>query len=172
MGDVRKIRHSIAIAAAVIAVALVPACHAQDACPWVNTATASGALGGPAAAKVLRKDGKVDECVFQLQKESQISSLRIWVEAAADEQQAAQQFSAQERRCAAPAMPLKGIGNQAVLCDAGTRKSSAERVIGQVRNQVFVVTIDHGARLDPSPVNNAIAEKAQEIAGEVADTLF
>lgn len=160
------------MAAAVVALALVPACHAQDACPWVNVATASGALGGPATGKVLRSGDEIDECSFQLQKGSQIRSLRISVTAASDEQKAAEEFSAHQRQCASPAMPLKGIGNQAVLCDAGTRKSSAERVIGQVRNNIIVITMDEGARLDPAPVNNPLAAKAQEIAEQVANALF
>lgn len=69
-------------------------------------------------------------------------------------------------------MPLKGIGNQAVLCGAGTRKSSAEQVIGQIRNKIFVVTMDEGARLEPAPVNNPLAERVQEIAEQVAGALF
>jgi len=170
---VRKTRMSVALAAAVVAAGMAPGCNAQETCPWLNTPTASGALGGPAQVTVVKSGDTVEACAFQLPKGSPIGSMRITVTAAADEQKAHNDLEAQQAHCAAAsAIPLKAIGDEAVLCEAGTRKAGAEQVIGRVRNNIFIVTMNEDGPPEHPSLDSPLGAKAQLIAEQVAGALF
>jgi hypothetical protein len=100
---------------AVLAIAAACLCRAENACPWLNNATAAGFLGGAVTASV-----KPGLCEFRSDK----AMLRIEVE---------KKPTVLPAKCA----PLAAIGNEAVVCGAG----AVETVIGRVRDQRFAVSI-------------------------------
>jgi hypothetical protein len=65
-------------------------------------------------------------------------------------------------KCGSQAFPLKAIGNEAFACSM----ANGERVIGRVRDQIFVVTIV----TDEAPA--ALREKARKAAEQVAGNLY
>jgi hypothetical protein len=91
----------------------------------MNAATAGGLLGGD-----VRDSG---QCKFARVGDPKIT-LRIDV---AVMQSVKTEFPSYLDKCRSDVKPLKAIGNEAVVCtwDAG------ERVVGRVRDQVFVITL-------------------------------
>jgi hypothetical protein len=96
-------------------------------CPWLNQATAAGVLGGP-----VTQTG----CHFR-------GALELHIEIIED-------FKSP---CGSEAIPLKGIGNEALACP--------ERVVVRVRNKVFLIRMNTN---DP--------EKLRKVAEMVAGSMF
>jgi hypothetical protein len=67
------------------------------------------------------------------------------------------QFSTYLAKCGPDAKPLKGIGNEAVICAIGRE----QRVIGRVRDQAFLITL--------VPAETVAAEAAREATRKAAD---
>lgn len=126
-------------------------CRAQNACPWLNAATAGGILGGPVTASV-----KPTVCEFVRHLGSNESTLRIEVQ---------KKPASLAAKCDSTGTPIKAIGNEALACTAG----SFEIVIGRVRDQRFAVSI--GAS-DPSVDRATLQEKARKVAEQLAGNLF
>jgi hypothetical protein len=128
-------------------------CRAENACPWLNAATAAGVLGSAVTASV-----KPGVCEFRAGK----SELRIQVNKKAD-------FTPE--KCATPSTPLKGLGNEAEICSVGMRILGGwktEYVFGHVRDRMFGVSIstsDHS-------MDSLIREKTRKVAEQVAGSLF
>lgn len=133
-----------------IVVLLCASAAAESRCPWLNTATAGGVLGGPVEVSVTSTS-----CEFSRAG----AVLRIEVTAA----------SAPAVQCGPGAEELKGIGNQAFACEyKGKPGWSAEQVVGTVRDRAFVVRISTVGRA----MANSWREKTLKIAAQVAGILF
>jgi hypothetical protein len=156
----------------VAAMAAIPvACHGQNLCPWLNIATASGVLGGPATVTVDKTDDHTETCLFRSQTGASADLLRISVTTVADPQNVDQELVAHEKRCASSTVPLKAVGNEAVLCTAATAQFRGAQVIGRVRNNIFTIEIrTHSKRSQAT--RNLLDEKVKEVANQVAGALF
>ncbi len=146
-----------------LALLLVPASAAFAAdCPWLNTATASGLLGGPAT---LHYDGASDAesgvCEFtRAAGKIVVADLRIEINAGHATRQS---LIADPRLRDAHKKELRGIGNEAWAVPAS---GGGEWVIGRVRGTTFAVRARNGT-------DEKAAEAAALKAGElVAGNLF
>jgi hypothetical protein len=156
----------------VAALAALPLpCHGQTLCPWLNVATASGVLGGPSLMTVDKTDDHTETCLFRSQTGATADLLRISVTTIADPQNVDQELVSRENHCASSAVPLKAIGNGAVLCTTDTARFRGAQVIGRVRNNIFTIEIRaHPGR--SKAARNLLDEKVKEVANQVAGALF
>lgn len=159
-------------AAMLVVVAASAGCHAQNNCPWLNVATASGALGAPSTLTLNKISDGSTTCIFRSQSGSSVEDLTVSVTVVADPQNVEQDLKTSESRCASTASPLKAIGNDAVLCANNVAQSHGQQVIGRVRDQIFVISITAGAMPSSGTSNDAMAEKVKLIAEQVAGNLF
>jgi hypothetical protein len=164
---VRKIQ--LCVIAVILAALPVP-CHGQNMCPWLNAATASGVLGGPVTTAVDKTVDKAETCSFRLQNANSMDSLRISVATVADPRNVDPELVSYENRCAS-SVPLKAIGNEAVLCTDDTGKSRGERVVGRVRNSIFTIEIRTHSRRSKA-TRDLLEKKAVAVANQVAGSLF
>jgi hypothetical protein len=153
-------------AAAGLFIFLPQLCHAQSRCPWINKATASGILGGPATVSVDNKKPDSTVCKFHFEKDNHVYDLQIDVEQMKD---ANTEFVSYKSRCGAEATSLRGIGNEAQACSADKGATHAEQVIGRVRDRAFVVILSTD---DSSMPRDVLKEKARSDAEQVAGILF
>lgn len=150
----------------------VPAtCQVKSSCPWLNAATALGFLGGSVGSPMASvSPASATACNFTFRTGKALRALRITVVEVKLPNQTA---SVSKMRCGSRATPLRGIGNEAVLCSADSKVlPRAEQVIGRVRNDVFTVTVSTSMRDDPSMGREALEEKAKSVAEQVAGNLF
>lgn len=147
--------------------------EAKDSCPWINEATASGALDGAVTATVTRpemsKDADEATCVFVRQSGSTGIELRIEVETLNGAPGA---YAAYAERCGPDGTPLRAIGNEAVTCnytDKKRKKWVSEQVVGRVREHAFTVRVSSNGA---SPDRKVLQEKAQKMAEQIAGFLF
>jgi hypothetical protein len=137
-----------------------PAAFAAD-CPWLNTATASGLLGGPAS---VHYDGSPEAgsgvCEFHRAAGKAVFDLRIEIETG----HASRASLLADARLRDPRRKeLRGIGNEAWSVPAS---GGGEWVIGRVRGTAFAVRARTGT---DQKVAQAAALKAGEL---VAGNLF
>jgi hypothetical protein len=157
---------------ALIAVCMPSVSEAKDSCPWLNEATASGALEGPVTATVThpKKDKGTDDatCEFVHQNGSATVVLRVEVETLSE---APATFAAYAARCGSNSAPLRAIGNEAVTCGFEDKRKNwvSEQVVGRVRNQAFTVRMSSSAK---SADRTALREEARKMAEQVAGFLF
>jgi hypothetical protein len=147
--------------------------EAKDSCPWINEATASGALDGAVTAIVIHpemsKDADVATCVFLHQSGATGIELRIEVEALSAAPGA---YAAYTERCGADGVALRAIGNEAEMCSHADKKRKqwvSEQVVGRVRDHAFTVRVSSNAA---SPDRKVLREKAQKMAEQLAGYLF
>jgi hypothetical protein len=142
---------------------LLPAlCPAAETCQWLNAATAGRILGGPSTLDVTHPANRDDAvCTFKLQRGG-AAELRIEVMTMETPRT---EFTAHAEQCGADSAPLTGIGNEAVVCS----KPHAARVVGRVRNRIFVVQFTAG---DSPAAAAEMRDKAREVAETVAGNLF
>ena len=152
-----------------LAVAWLPGMvFAAESCPWLNAATAGGALGG-AVSSVTAKPGKTGEvanCEFVRKQGSLVVELRIETETL---RSPAADFASYAARCGAGAVILKGIGNQALACSSGGNEELVELVVSRVRERAFLVRLQTN---DRSAARGELREKARKVAELVAGFLF
>jgi hypothetical protein len=146
---------------------------AKESCPWINEATASGALDGSVTETVthpeMSKDADVATCVFLHQSGSTGIELRIEVGTLGGGPGA---YAAYATRCGPDGVPLRAIGNEATICsyeDKKKKKWVSEQVVGRVRGHVFTVRVSSNAA---SAERDILREKARKIAEQVAGFLF
>jgi hypothetical protein len=133
-----------------LAVLLPVLATAQARCPWLNSATAGGVLGGTVEVTVTPT-----RCEFVRQG----ITLEIEVTPA----------NAQTAHCGPGAEALKAIGNQSVACQyEGKPGWTGEQVVGTVRDQAFLVRMTTSDR----SIAKTLREKARKIAEQVAGILF
>lgn len=144
--------------------AMVCLCVNAEDCPWLNTATAGGALGGTVSSVTVKRAATGDDasCTFIRRQGSVVLELAIETETL---RSPAKDFASYAARCSSDAVALKGIGNEALACTQGT----GEQVISRVRERAFVVRIQSS---DSSAQKNELREKARKIAEMIAGLLF
>jgi hypothetical protein len=147
--------------------------EAKESCPWINEATASGALDGAVTATVthpeMSKDPDEATCIFVHQSGSTSIELRIEVETLRG---AAGAYAAYAEKCGPDGTPLRAIGNEAVACsytDKKRKKWVSEQVVGRVRDHAFTVRVSSSSA---SPDRKVLQEKAQKMAEQLAGFLF
>jgi hypothetical protein len=145
---------------------LSTACRAQSICPWLNAATASGVLGGAATIEV----NNTGVCLFRLQNGAGEDVLHISVIEANSPESPGKEIASHKISCTSPETQLKAVGNEAVLCASDSESSRGEQVVGRVRNRIFTVAISTGRASEVT--RDLLAEKAEEIAKQVAGALF
>ncbi len=159
--------HTILLGLALLAPAV---CHAQSKCPWINEATARGILGGGVTVTANVNNQGAGVCNFSRQQGGVTHELRISVDLMTDIPKV---FSVYLAQCPPKSASLRAIGNEAVICDIqGKEHGYAEKVVGRVRNQAFVVTVCSSAQDDPSMTPEMRRDKAILIAEMVAGILF
>jgi hypothetical protein len=154
----------------VICLAMPFAAHAENTCPWLNEATAGGLLGGDAVGIKTGADGQPTVCTFTQQGTGVTRTLRVIVEIAPEPHA---RMSAVAQVCGADVLPIKAIGNEALVCQADDRKGGVgERVVGRVRDQVFTITIASTLKVDPILNRDALKARIYTAAEQVAGNLF
>ena len=143
--------------------------HAQVRCPWLNVATASGVLEGPALLQVEQPKATETQCVFRYQNGKVIETLEIDVRR---QQDISRGLVPEESSCNAPGTPLRAIGNEAVLCADDRRSSRGDQVIGRVRDSIFRVSVSTTAKNDPAVKREVLEQRAKDTAEQVAGALF
>lgn len=124
--------------------------RSENACPYLNDATASGILAGDAAASV-----SGDTCLFT----HGASELRIQVQSVT---------LPYKPGCGPSPASVKAIGNEAYACSADAKDGTpAEQIAGRVRDRAFVVRL--ASRGIPRA---ALREKVHLVAEQVAGILF
>jgi hypothetical protein len=127
-------------------------CQAEEACPWINAATAAGVLDGEVTLQRTE-----NTCVFT----HNFSKLGIDVHTVS---------LPYKLVCGPSAMPLKAIGNEALACSPEEKNGKiSEQVAGRVRDQAFTIRI---TTTDRSISRSSLREKAKLVAEQVAGNLF
>ena len=141
---------------------------AAENCPWLNTATAGGALGGAVSSVNVKraKTGDDASCDFVRRQGSVVMELRIETETL---RSPVTGFASYSERCGSDALALKGIGNEALACSSSGNDEPGVRVVSRVRERAFLVQIKTN---DRSAQTRELGEKARKIAELVAGYLF
>lgn len=145
-------------------------CHAEDVCPWMNRATASGVLDGEAGPAEVGAVADVSSCDFRYLKDGETLVLSIRVAQMKDR---GKEFPAFTSECGEDKTILRAIGNEAAMCPFyGAGNTRGERVVGRVRLRAFVVTLStnaHGGKAMPREI---LREKVKLVAEQLAGALF
>jgi hypothetical protein len=173
LGVLFRVRIVCVLLGALITLCIPGSSEAKESCPWINEATASGALDGAVTATVthpeMSKDMDEATCVFLHQSGSTGIELRIEVETLRGAPGA---YAAYAETCGPDGTPLRAIGNEAVTCgytDKKRKKWVSEQVVGRVRDHAFTVRVSSsGASSD----RNVLREKARKMAEQLAGYLF
>ena len=150
-------------------------CHAENDCPWINTATASGVLGGVVSEFVEKVSPGTTVCKFHSERSNTSYDLQIEV---AQMKAVGAEFPNYQARCNTEVTQLHAIGNEAEMCSTNNGNPSntialyGEKVIGRVRDRAFIVIVSTSASDDPSMTLDALKEKAGSVAEQVAGALF
>ncbi|MBW4039559.1 MAG: hypothetical protein HIU91_11925 [Acidobacteria bacterium] len=147
-------------------------CGAQSTCPWLNAATASGVLAGPATVEVNNTGAGTGSCVFRLLNGASDDTLRIAVTKADHAEDPGGDMKPYESGCTSPKASLRAIGNEAVLCASNKGLARSELVVGRVRANIFTVDINTGTGNGSQATRDVLAAKVEEIARQVAGALF
>src|SRR5579872_117866 len=141
---------------------------AGESCPWLNAATAGGALGGAVSSVTVKpaKTGDDASCEFMRKQGSLVVELRIETETL---RSPVTGFVTYAARCGAGPVVLKGIGNEALACSSGGNEEPIESVVSRVRERAFLVRIQNN---DRSVARAELREKARKVAELVAGFLF
>ena len=141
----------------------------QQPCPWLNAATAAGALKGPISTisvTYTNQENTDAVCEFTSITNHKSRSLRIEVETLKDLDHNFSQYLA---KCGTGAKPVVAIGNEALACSIHNPRQISEQVVGRVRERAFLI----GIRSDmPTPGQDAMKEETRQIAEQVAGFLF
>jgi hypothetical protein len=142
-------------------------CAANENCPWLNAATAAGALKGSVTFTVTHSNEDKQEatCEFIHKEGEVLTSLRIEVDTMKDPDR---EFASYRAKCQRDATPLRAIGNEALVCNLRKKNELSEQVVSRVRERAFVVSVSSNIPADAGELR----EKAQKIAEQVAGFLF
>jgi hypothetical protein len=148
---------------------LTTLCRAEGKCPWLNEATAAGVVTGPVKLEMHPAEDGGSICIFRTQRASAVYTLRILVVEMKDPSKG---ISFYQSRCTSPAISLRAIGNEAVLCAEDAGSFHGEQVIGRVRDNIFIVDVSDSVAKDPSMTRELLQEKTRSTAEQVAGNLF
>jgi hypothetical protein len=146
--------------------------HAQtpQTCPWLNAATASGAVGGgPVTVSVTPKGDQGDaDCLFVRHVGSSTIALRIKVETMNGPSFSLESYTAQ---CRSALTPVRAIGNEAFACSLPSEKKTglSEQITSRVRERAFFIRLSSN---DPSADSEELRLIANKLAQQVAGFLF
>ncbi len=144
-------------------------CHAEEACPWLNSATASGVLGGAVTSVVTHESKNKDDatCEYTSKTGAFTEALRITVNTMANRQR---DFARYISQCGPSSTSMRAIGNEAVACTY--RKNDGEQgeqIISRVRDRAFWVRVTTNSTL---AMHESLREQARNVAEQVAGFLF
>jgi hypothetical protein len=116
----------------------------------------------------VRMDRNDVTCEFTRKADSSVYRLGIAVTTMSD---ITKEFAAFPARCTAGSIPLRGIGNEAVLCvvKPAAGMEAQEQVIARVRDRAFVLTVHRPAMGTPS---GDVSDSTRNVAEQVAGSLF
>jgi uncharacterized lipoprotein YajG len=165
---VRQNHWSLRILFLALALSMPAVCQTSENCPWLNAATAAGALKGSVTFTVTRSgaDNADATCEFTHQEGAALTSLRIEVDTMKNP---SREFSSYSAKCSQNGTPLRAIGNEALICSLHGKNQFSEQVVSRVRERAFLVRIS--SNLAPS-AGRDLREKTQKIAEQVAGFLF
>jgi hypothetical protein len=153
-----------------MAIVMPSVCLAQVKCPWINEATARGILGGDVTLTAKVNDRSEGVCEFSRQQGAAVRQLVVSVNVMTD---ISKQFRTYLAQCPPKSDPIRAIGNEAVTCTSrGKGHSSAEIVVGRVRDQAFVVSLSSSVGDDPSMTQEMRRQKVNLVAEQIAGILF
>ncbi len=141
----------------VLAFAALTVARAEQICPWLNSATAGGVLGGPVTTTVAQPS----TCEF-IRKGPVTYTLRIEVTNTSD-------FKSWLVQCGPKAAPVRGIGNQAVACDLVKDSQVSAQILSRVRDRAFLVRVT--ANNTSAPLQR-LRDQARSVADQVSGNLF
>jgi hypothetical protein len=144
-------------------------CQGQVRCPWLNVATASGVLNGPASLEVKKVAEDETVCLFRYEKEGTAYVLQISVKS---QQPVGNGKALDLSQCTSAGAPLRAIGNEAILCADDRKSNRGDEVIGRVRDSFFRVAISTSSRNDSLMTREVLEERVRSIAEQVAGALF
>ncbi|HVZ83607.1 MAG TPA: hypothetical protein VG893_08020 [Terracidiphilus sp.] len=168
----RAARSRLVLCLALLLSTLMPASvHAENACPWLNDATASGLLGGTAVGVYTSAaQGQPAVCVFMQQTVAGARMLRLTVETVVEPHM---QLMKAARVCGTHAVPLPAIGNEAVVCTEWSgKKGNGEIALGRVRDQLFRIALTSSLRRDSELSGKNLRMHLSSAAEQVAGNLF
>lgn len=131
--------------------------RAEQICPWLNSATASGVLGGSVTTTVTQST----TCEF-VRKGAVTYTLRIEVTNTAD-------FKSWLTQCGPKATAVRGIGKQAVACDLTNDSQVSAQILSRVRDRAFLVRVTANK---PSAPLQPLRDQAHSVADQVSGNLF
>ena len=150
-------------------------CHAEN-CPWLNAATAGGAMGGTVATSLIHTTREDVTCEFKLKRDNNVATLTIAVHTMASP---AQDFSSFQAACGTSATPLRGIGNEAIECSSpaphgSSEGATTETIVARVRDRAFVLKWTFPPASDSIPVvpRDELQDKIRNLAEQIAGSLF
>jgi hypothetical protein len=144
--------------------------HASNNCPWINEATVSGLLDGPAVGAFNQGSvGQPATCNFVFKTASGSRFFTINVETVQD---AHARMMSLAKGCKEPQEVLPSIGNEAYICTTEHDKEAvAERVVGRVRDQVFTILISTAGKgdllLSTQDLKSRISVASEQVSGNL-----
>jgi hypothetical protein len=164
-------RNFISVAAFFCLLVLPALGRAENKCPWMNEATASGILGGEAMGMVTGSGAEgATTCEFTQLAAGFRRTLSVTVEVTPDAHTRLQTVA---RNCGGDAAPLKAIGNEALFCPIIDHKNGqGEFAVGRVRDQVFTITIKTTLKDDPILTRATLIVRIDTAAEQIAGNLF
>lgn len=137
---------------------------ASLACPALDTATVSGALGEVQVTVTHAEKSSGYTCVFtRLDYELTLELNPI---AAPDRFAHFAEIACQGGR---EITPVRAIGNEAIACTLGTDRRMLEKIVSRVRNQAFTLAL---STTDKAADRKSIRSKNAALAEQVAGNLF
>jgi|HubBroStandDraft_6_1064221.scaffolds.fasta_scaffold769738_2 hypothetical protein len=144
--------------------------RASNNCPWINEATVSGLLDGPAVGAFNQGSlGQSATCNFVFKTADGVRTFTISVETTQDAHARVMSIA---KGCKQPQEVLQAIGNEAYVCTTEHSKGTiAERVVGRVRDQVFTILISTTGKgdliLSAQDLKSRISLASEEVSGNL-----
>ncbi|HEX7729603.1 MAG TPA: hypothetical protein VF392_11235 [Terracidiphilus sp.] len=159
------------LAAALLLMFFARPAHAENSCPWLNEATASGFLGGAATgAYSPATESQPAICTFMRVENGVTRELQLTVEIVSASPH--MRVVALASSCVDPA-PMTAIGNEATRCMAHIKGAArAERVLSRVRDQVFTITLSTSQRDDGELTGDVMRTRIATVAEQISGNLF
>jgi hypothetical protein len=164
----RVVRHLVVVALCILGIPR--SAHASNNCPWINEATVSGLLEGPAVGAFSQGSvGQPATCNFVFKTGGGSRTFAISVETIQD---AHARVMSMAKSCQEPSEVLPAIGNEAYVCTAVHGKEAVtERVVGRVRDQVFTISISTAGKgdliLSTQDLKSRISIASEQVSGNL-----
>ncbi len=143
--------------------------RADEVCPWLNSATAGGVLGGTVSTTVTHSSRGNDDASCEYTRRNGPMTYAMHIEIITIKDVHAD-MQANFTPCGRNLTRLRAIGNEAVACSVQDKgREQSEQVISRVRDRAFVVRVSTN---DSSLKPFVIREQARNVAEQVAGNLF